>query len=1240
MKILTLHFKNLNSLLGEWSIDFRHSAYANEGIFAITGATGAGKTTILDAICLALYGATPRLGDITENKNDIMSRQAGECFAEVVFECHSGTYRCRWEQKRAYKKADGKLQSPKHEISEYIDDHTAGNLLEENARRTKKQVENMTGMDYQRFTRAMLLAQGSFSAFLQANADERSNLLEQITGTEIYGIISKKVHERCNDEKKRLEQLTEQLSIISALTEEQEQLLQQQKQLLQQNINDLKQQINQTKQHKNWRQHLDDIQNLQQQNQQALAELNIEMTKFMPQATQLQNAQKALTLQLDYQQIQHFQKQQQELITEKTTLQQQLENLTKKYQNSEKILNNHYDKYQQSEQAWQLAQPTLKQARLLDSNIHQLKQQRQQEQQKQQEQQEYYVVISEQQQEKQQDIAQLQQQIQQINQDNHEKYSQLPQIIALLQQLQQSFDAIDDNQTKQQLLNITQQLSENQVCHQEKTLQLQQRQQQSEENLLIFQQINSEIQQLLADKTLIEIRQNYDDLIKIDNKLTNILANCEKYQHIQTEIQKISQEKQQTSQQLEQAKQQQQQLEQQQSYLQKTLDLLLDRKTLLIKIKNLEEERQQLQANKPCPLCGSTHHPFVQQTFNQDDISTSEQSYQQTKQALATVSTDNQEKLIYIQSLTKDLELQNTQQQQLQQQIVQNEQIIYQQFQQLFAQDEQDNLPEKWSMIEIEKYCLNQQNTVQQQQLTQQQRLQQLEKLQEKYQQFQQRQIQFNEQRQQTQTELTVLMTDIRQQQKQIQYLTDTLHQQQQQKQKIHQQIIDLCNPYTDNIEVYFSTNVELLSNIQQLQTLFDDWQQQQKSLVGLQEKLQVKQQELTAISSKMEQIQIILQQYQQQIVLSTKQLSELQQNRQQILANNDTDNVEDILSQSKQKAYDIWQVSQKEYHSLKEQWQQQHYKLDTIYQSLDKETNHLDKLKNEFLQKLKSQGFLDELDYQNACLSEKTMEELLQIKNKLDRHHQNLSEKQQQLMKEYQELKQQNCTKLSLLELQQQLSEQDEQLNMMLQNIGGIHQKLSDNLQSKQQQQHLLDKIKQQRSSTEHWQQLHQLIGSSDGKKYRNFAQNLTFNMMIGYANEQLQKMSDRYLLLADNEQALMLNVMDNYQGGQVRTSKNLSGGESFIVSLALALGLSNMASHRMQVNSLFLDEGFGTLDEEALDVALDTLTTLQQTGKLIGVISHVQALKERIHSQIIVKAETGGVSRIIGAGCKQHHG
>ena len=139
----------------------------------------------------------------------------------------------------------------------------------------------------------------------------------------------------------------------------------------------------------------------------------------------------------------------------------------------------------------------------------------------------------------------------------------------------------------------------------------------------------------------------------------------------------------------------------------------------------------------------------------------------------------------------------------------------------------------------------------------------------------------------------------------------------------------------------------------------------------------------------------------------------------------------------------------------------------------------------------------------------------------------------------------------------------------------------------------------------------------------------------MVAHANRQLEKMSDRYLLIRDETQPLELNIVDNYQAGEIRSTKNLSGGESFIVSLALALGLSHMSGRKVRVDSLFLDEGFGTLDEDALETALEALAGLHRQGKLIGIISHVPALKERIGTRIAVTPVSGGKSRITGPGC-----
>ena len=127
---------------------------------------------------------------------------------------------------------------------------------------------------------------------------------------------------------------------------------------------------------------------------------------------------------------------------------------------------------------------------------------------------------------------------------------------------------------------------------------------------------------------------------------------------------------------------------------------------------------------------------------------------------------------------------------------------------------------------------------------------------------------------------------------------------------------------------------------------------------------------------------------------------------------------------------------------------------------------------------------------------------------------------------------------------------------------------------------------------------------------------------------------MSDRYLLTKDQEKALEISVIDQYQAGEVRSARNLSGGESFLVSLSLALGLSRMTSRKIRIESLFLDEGFGTLDDASLETALSALSTLQQEGQLIGMISHVSQLKERIRVQLNLKPVSGGRSILEGPG------
>lgn len=161
-------------------------------------------------------------------------------------------------------------------------------------------------------------------------------------------------------------------------------------------------------------------------------------------------------------------------------------------------------------------------------------------------------------------------------------------------------------------------------------------------------------------------------------------------------------------------------------------------------------------------------------------------------------------------------------------------------------------------------------------------------------------------------------------------------------------------------------------------------------------------------------------------------------------------------------------------------------------------------------------------------------------------------------------------------------------------------------------------------------WGRLKELIGSADGAKFSRFAQSLTLRQLIGLANEHLKVLAERYRLMAAPGDELDLRIVDLYQANVDRPMESLSGGESFLASLALALGLSELASRHHPIDSLFIDEGFGTLDSETLEIALSALENLRSRGKTIGLISHVDLLKERLTTQVRVVRGAGGTSRI----------
>jgi len=351
-------------------------------------------------------------------------------------------------------------------------------------------------------------------------------------------------------------------------------------------------------------------------------------------------------------------------------------------------------------------------------------------------------------------------------------------------------------------------------------------------------------------------------------------------------------------------------------------------------------------------------------------------------------------------------------------------------------------------------------------------------------------------------------------------------------------------------------------------------------------------------------------------------------------------------IAETRNKANAAQEMAERNVNECKSRLQQ----TDTILSRLEAEIAQLNEQMREkeqalteatehFSRQLASSPFDDEHAFSNALLDEDTRNTLLELQKRLAQQKQQADLKLENALATQQSLKahanaaqwQSELEEHGAQWLDTKITQQAQQRDTLLSSLGQIEQQLSANNQARERQQQLVDEMAAFEAYYDDITYLHSLIGSASGDKFRRFAQGLTLDNLVQLANQQLDKLHGRYQLIRKENEGLGLSVLDTWQGDVVRDTKTLSGGESFLVSLALALALSDLVSHKTSIDSLFLDEGFGTLDAETLDVALDALDNLNASGKMIGVISHIEAMKERIPTQLkVIKRNGVGLSAL----------
>ena len=332
---------------------------------------------------------------------------------------------------------------------------------------------------------------------------------------------------------------------------------------------------------------------------------------------------------------------------------------------------------------------------------------------------------------------------------------------------------------------------------------------------------------------------------------------------------------------------------------------------------------------------------------------------------------------------------------------------------------------------------------------------------------------------------------------------------------------------------------------------------------------------------------------------------------------------------------------------NLNNAFNQDNEQLLKITQVLDINQQHLINLKNEqqsaqqsFYQALNKQGFNNIQEFLSASLDDDILNKLANTEQSLTLAIQVSQQQLVQAQDSHNALSQKiaNLDK-TLDEYQNDKQHLQKLIDDTLTTLGEKNERLKQETTLRENNAQLLKILNDKKQEAQIWQRLNGLIGSHDGKIYRSFVQGLTLKMVLHHANEFLAKINDRYVLYHDtnSKDPLDISIIDTHQGSEKRSTKNLSGGESFIVSLALAMGLSMINSENIRIDSLFLDEGFGTLDSDALDIVLSTLSSLNETGKTIAIISHISALNEQIRTQIMVHKLGSGSSRLSGCGVSQ---
>ena len=1210
MKILAIRLKNLASLAGPFEIDFTAEPLASAGLFAITGPTGAGKSTLLDALCLALFGAVPRLnntgrdakvpdadGEIaTGDPRTLLRRGTGEGYAEVDFVGVDGRrYRARWEANRAREKAGGKLQASRQSLRDIDQDQ----LLASQKGEYKTQLEAALGLNFEQFTRAVLLAQSEFSAFLKADDNDRSELLEKLTDTALYTRLGRRAFDKTKEAREAHKLLQDQATGVTPLAPEARAELDERFNAAQQQMKLQQAQLKQLEQQHSWLKDLRQLQDAQQaaaeqlhsarQQWESLAGERVKLTRLEqlgPQRHQFARKTEldALLTPLAAQIAAHTQ-QHAELTERQTLLEQNLD--------AAKVA------LSGAQQQHNASAPLLRQAFEEQSTLARLAKDT--------------ALSAEAKQKAEQSCNEGQQTIQALLDKQNQVTERLQQIAAGLEQsahlapLSDAWNAYRDR--LQQLMLIGNRLNKGQAelvsLEENATRSADTFATQKQQLEVLFKEAGAEPdavaeqigilgnllqdnrKQLRAIEDLSRLWASQQDLDKRGAELQ------ERQLSAQQERERLTQDGVKTKAELTVAEQ--------------TLNVtreLLERQRLA-RSASVEELRAQLQDDQPCPVCGSNEHPYHQPEALLQSLGKHDESEQANAQR---VVDQLKEKLIELRAEVGGVIAQQKELLQQQEQLATQQQALAPSLDahplsaQLFNHDADKR--DAWLTRQNDQLNLSITQDEQRQSalLTLQQdaaRLtQQLRQAETAHQQAAQhlsnQQRELNNDRQRLDEELTAFASLLP---------ADTLEALRVEPAATFMQ---LDRQIAERLEQVDQQKEELAEQ-QQRQQLLEKEQDRQQSRV---QQSQAAEQQFNALAEQQRACQEKLthllgehrsaEHWQEQLEHAVEQARNAETATAQELQNVRTQRVQIAAElKAQQERLQALDSEDRDLAGKIADWRARHPELD-------------------------DGGLEDLLRVDDGQVAE--LRQRLQLNEKaIEQANVLLQERDQRLL----DHQAQHNGNLDAEQLAGALADLQNQFNLSEQQCAELRAEQAEDQRRQNANQALAQQIADAYAEYQRWARLSALIGSATGDTFRKIAQAYNLDLLVHHANVQLRQLVKRYRLKRGGSM-LGLLVMDTEMGDELRSVHSLSGGETFLVSLALALGLASMASSTLKIESLFIDEGFGSLDPESLQLAMDALDGLQAQGRKVAVISHVQEMHERIPVQIQVQRQGNGLSTL----------